>query len=119
MDMERTILEQLRRRLPQYELCEGNREHLRDIYRLITGNEEFLKSTQAHEQTMEECEEALVTRPPQVTAENKHFLVIYENGECVHISDFSSWMHQSMETESGAESTTHLCGRRSAAGIGT
>ena len=88
MDMERTILEQLRRRLPQYELCQGSREHLRDIYRLITGNEEFLKSTQAHEQTMEECEEALVARPPQVTAENKHFLVIYENGECVALLDY-------------------------------
>lgn len=88
MDMERTILEQLRRRLPQYELCEGSREHLRDIYRLITGNEEFLKSTQAHEQTMEECEEALVARPPRVAAENKHFLVIYENGECVALLDY-------------------------------
>lgn len=88
MNDKKDILTQLRQRLTEYELCEGGREHLGDIYRLLAGNEEFLKNTQAHEQTMEECEENLVARPPQVAAENKHFLVIYENGECVALLDY-------------------------------
>lgn len=37
-------------------------------HHLIIGNEEFLKNTQAHEQTMEECEENLTARPPQAAA---------------------------------------------------
>lgn len=88
MNDKKDILTQLRQRLPEYELCEGGREHLGDIFRLLAGNEEFLRNTQAHEQTMEECEENLTARPPQVAAENKHFLVIYEKGECVALLDY-------------------------------
>lgn len=88
MNQKETILEQLGKRLSEYELHEGSREDLPDIYRLITGNEEFLSNTQDHEETMEECAENLTVRPLQVAAENKHFLVICEKGSCVALLDY-------------------------------
>lgn len=85
---KKSILNCLRQYLPEFELLDGDEDTVEDIYDLIVGNEEFLACTQNHAQTMEECEEMLVARPPQVSAENKHFLTIYEGEECVALLDY-------------------------------
>ncbi|MFR4350264.1 MAG: GNAT family N-acetyltransferase [Roseburia sp.] len=85
---KKTILGYLKQYLPEFELRDGDGDAVGDIWDLITGNEEFLASTQNHGQTMEECEAMLTARPPQVAEENKHFLTIYGEGECIALLDY-------------------------------
>lgn len=82
------ILDELRRRMPQYSLEIISEANLGEVYAMLRTNAYFYQRTQEHAVTVEECRDDITALPPGKSLVSKAYFAVYEDGKCLAAIDF-------------------------------